>query len=268
MSSKKLISGLLTITLIIGVGIAIYQSAKKQSHARLHKQFQTNSAKSPTQDGNRKTIQKKTHRTQYTSGEYLKQPAKKELVSSVSILPPKHFFDGRLSPQSTLHVIGVYEGEPEKGKEPPPWWSHCKDHNDPKAMAECHSKYAGIRHPQQVSIVVSYTKTPVVLALMAYNPVIWSIDLYEDVKLEGVILAGYHEQKLIGVPSTVPVIAYTRETPDCGNCFRGEGYFFTYKNDHNYLDVAQKLYEITGKQVSSFQGTYKAKSFNITNMSD
>jgi hypothetical protein len=267
MLPKKIFSTLLTLTLIVGVGFAIYQSMLKQIAAK--KQQESMVAQIGTlkleiidktnKELERKLVYRKTEQQIHN---------KAEATPPVVILPPKKFFDGKLSHDSTLHVVGVYEGEAKKGEEQPPWWSHCPDQSNPEAMKKCHQKYAGIRYPQVISIKVSYNKSPVVLALMAYEPVIWSLDLYPNVKLQGIILSGYSEQKLIGIPSNIPVIAYTNKTPDCNDCSRGEGYFYAYKRDESLNKAAEKLYEITGKQISSFQGAYKARAFNISNLSN
>ncbi|MBU1564475.1 MAG: hypothetical protein KJ630_02470 [Proteobacteria bacterium] len=191
-----------------------------------------------------------------------------------TIVPRKGFFQNRLSEKTTLHAIGVYEGENESGKDDPPWWSKCPDLRkggamDAEAARECQQKYASLKTPKNVTVDISYNKSPIVVVLMAYNPVIWEIKRAgHGVDIEGIILGGYEQQTLTGELADGRVIAYTYKTPECGACTRGNGYFHAYSQDTSLRHVEEKLLKITGKQLSSFQGSYKANHFNISNSID
>lgn len=161
------------------------------------------------------------------------------------------------SKQAELHAVGVYEADnPDKVV----WWKKCGD----LTPAQCHTTYASQRDEGSVEVNVSYSKKPIILVLMAYEPTHWIINQSGDSKIEAVILGGYHSQRVSGISSSIPIQSYTYENSACGECSKGDGYFHSYElKDSKALD---KLYEITGRRVSSFQGSYKGKTFNINDL--
>ena len=176
----------------------------------------------------------------------------------------------RTYPSDThLHVIGVYEGIASDNKGASPWWAKCNNRSpgglSQKEMLECHAQHTGNRQERQIEIVVTPQKYPVILALMAYDPINWVIKASPDVKIEGVILAGYHGQRVSGVLPNVPVDVYTHEHSECGNCQVGDGYFYTYeRNNANFNEAMSRLKDITNISPASFQGRYKGRSFSVT----
>lgn len=252
---RKIISIALTLSFIIGVGIAMYQSAVKQKPSQEKPIIATPEPIAP--------VSLPPAVPQLTP-----QKIVQEKAPPIEIIPLKGFFEEKLSDNTTLHAIGVYQGENESGKEDPPWWSKCKDLHDEKAALECHRQYAGLKTKKTVTVHIGYSKTPVVIALMAYDPVAWRLNFVQGVNVEGIILAGYEEQELIGVPANIKVVSYTYKTPKCEDCARGEGYFYAYKQGPELQKAAQKLLEITGKQLASFQGSYQASRFKIFNNID
>ena len=61
-----------------------------------------------------------------------------------------------------------------------------------------------------MDVAVMNTK-PVVLILGAYEPSIWRIKWEPNTVIEGVVLTGYHDQKILGLPKSVPVLTTTSQ---------------------------------------------------------
>lgn len=275
MITQKAFSHFITFALAVGIAFAIYDSYRKQNNIQTEKTDTPSKLQQialPTAQPDTKKVPNVIRSDDsYISDYSLKEREipQKPRNTVVSVATPESIFKGKLSGNSALHAIGIYQGEAKSGKDKAPWWSHCMDKkDDPRALAKCRDKYSETNRRQTVSVKVGYTKKPIVLALMAYEPVLWSIDQYSDVKLEGVILGGYHAQEIIGISSGTPVISFTYDTPSCESCTRGEGYFYAYKRDEKFSRAVEKLSETTGKSVSSFQTVYKANKFYLNNNSD
>jgi len=164
-----------------------------------------------------------------------------------------------------LHVIGVYEGQTPSGTDDRPWWAKCNDDQKDKQpntvhatpSIECHQKYAGKHAEKEILINVSDDSIPIVLALTAYDRTLWKVSLKRGVKLSKVILAGYHSQRVSGIPSDTPIETYTYDPSPCEHCWQSAKYFYSYEKPPHQLK------EITGLEVTSFQGRYKGDSFSI-----
>ncbi len=60
-------------------------------------------------------------------------------------------------------------------------------------------------HPTgTINIQIERKNQPVILALSSYEPVHWNITLVKEVKLEKVIINGYHDQEISGI-SGIPI---------------------------------------------------------------
>jgi hypothetical protein len=164
-------------------------------------------------------------------------------------------------PRSThmaLHVIGVYEGQTPPGIDDRPWWAKCGgDLDNEEIVVQCHRQYAGITVEKEVVVNVSDTTKPVVLALMAYDQTLWKVNLNTGVKIDKVILAGYHSQRITGIPANVPIETYTYDPSVCENCQQSANYF------ESHEEVPPELLEITDLEVTSFQGQYEGETFFI-----
>ncbi|WP_374981367.1 hypothetical protein PSGK_10145 [Pseudomonas solani] len=169
------------------------------------------------------------------------------------------------SSDTELHVIGVYEGALPEGEKEKPWWSNCTALSDePAAMMACHSKYAGQRTTKTITVYVNRTSAPMVLALMAYEPVRWKIVARPATDLRKVILSGNHGQDIEGVSDSTPVEVYSDKPSSCMNCTRQSGSFYAYKQDSpEYAKAMTKLQALTGLAPASFQGAYKSDRFTI-----
>lgn len=170
---------------------------------------------------------------------------------------------GGCSIKPALHVIGVHEGQTPHGVDDRPWWAKCSDKandsipSDPTSSTECHRKYAGVHVEKEVSVHVSENSRPIVLALTAYNKTYWKVTLTKGVKLKKVILGGYHSQRISGIPVEIPIETYTYDPSPCERCWQGAKHFYSYEKPPHQLK------EITGLEVTSFQGRYKGGDFSI-----
>ena len=155
-----------------------------------------------------------------------------------------------------LHAIGIYEGadmEDDGG----PWWSKCET-GEPSI--QCHRKM--IKRKQEaggaVIVNVSITGKPLILSFSSYDKTKWMVKAEKNVIIERIILSGYHPQSVTGVPDDTLVEVYTYESSPCRSCYQGSGYFYSYK-----APPLSKLKEITGLDVTSWQGRYTGKEFSI-----
>jgi hypothetical protein len=164
-----------------------------------------------------------------------------------------------------LHVVGVYEGKTPPGGDDRPWWAKCDGYPGAKkpadlsreAQLECHRKYAGEQSEKEVVLDVSDSTRPMILALTAYDKTHWKVKLSPGVEIKKVILAGYHAQRVSGVPEGTPIETFTNDPSPCPRCIQGGRHFYSYESP------PMELREITGLEVTSFQGKYKGESFSI-----
>jgi hypothetical protein len=214
-----------------------------------------------------------TAQAQYNPPAMQAQPAPSRVMSTTGKASLDPEFDTAItlpteifSSDTELHVIGVYEGVPPDGETKKPWWSHCTGlSEDPAAAIACHQKYAGQRTTRTITVYLNRTTAPLVIALMAYEPIRWKIVLRPGVDLRKIILGGYHGQDIEGLPDSVPVDVHSYESSPCLNCSRQSDYFYAYEtNSREYIAAMGKLEALTGLTPTSFQGTYKSDRFTIS----
>lgn len=134
-----------------------------------------------------------------------------------------------------LHLIGIYEAT-------------NKDSNKPHA----HGKI-------KVNIQRSYK--PIILALSAYEPITWEVNLGPGVKVEKIVVNGYYDQTISGVQG-IPI----------------ENYIYAQNRDHlgaftyewgkadkweKRSPIEKQMEKLTGLSLTSFQGCYNGASFEI-----
>lgn len=93
---------------------------------------------------------------------------------------------------------------------------------------------------KEVEVVVSKQGTPVILALMAYDPVVWKISKTKEANIVAVIVGGYHTQAVVGISPETPVKYFVYETK--GMC----KYFYAYKPGKELDQAIQRINQITG----------------------
>lgn len=134
-----------------------------------------------------------------------------------------------------LHLIGVYEASSAHGN--------------------------GVQTTGTVEVKVERQNKPIILALSAYEPINWNLNVAPGAVIEKIIVNGYHTQNVAGV-SGIPIEKRTYES-------NGE-YFgnFIYKwgsttESTNTPSLVTKLEQINHTNLTSFQGCYRGTSFTI-----
>jgi len=130
-----------------------------------------------------------------------------------------------------VHVVGVYEGElPGGGKR-------------------------GFREHAQGEVTVNVGGNGrIVLVLTAYEPVKWKV-VPQGVIVDQILLFGYYDQE-VEAPSGARVYSNLQTSV-------GSSSMYAYKKDANYAALERAVREITGRDVDTFQGTYRAGSFYV-----
>jgi beta-lactamase regulating signal transducer with metallopeptidase domain/predicted esterase len=109
-----------------------------------------------------------------------------------------------------------------------------------------------------VDVEVRPTAKPVVLALASYFPVLWNVKIATGATVKAVIVGGYSEQEIQGVPPGIP-FAYRTYYPS-----RNEGFFWGFDwNSKECRDMVKMLNDMTGRPVSTFQGEERRTSFVV-----
>src|SRR5581483_1127191 len=129
------------------------------------------------------------------------------------------------------------------------------------AGAELHG--VGVSRPRDgngapVVVEVRRTDKPVVLVLTSYFSVLWRVKVAEGARLRAVILGGWFEQELEGVPAGVPVV-YRAANP-AGR----KDYFWAYSDAaFHYRRMVDRLNDLTGLLISTYQGEHTGTSFVV-----
>lgn len=130
------------------------------------------------------------------------------------------------------------------------------------SIYETNTNHFGNHHPTgTVSVQIQRQEKPIVLALSAYEPVNWQLNLEPGVKVEKIILNGYYRQTVSGV-SGIPIEEYS---------FKGTGQSlgdFTYEwefvsRDPSLPPLLPQLEQKTQLPITSFQGCYRGTQFEI-----
>lgn len=130
------------------------------------------------------------------------------------------------------------------------------------SIYETNTDHFGDHHPMgTVSVQIHPQEKPIILALSAYEPVNWKLNLKPGAKVEKIILNGYYTQTVSGV-SGIPIEEYS---------FKGTGKSlgsFTYEwefvsNDPSLPPLLPRLEQKTKLPITSFQGCYRGTEFEI-----
>jgi beta-lactamase regulating signal transducer with metallopeptidase domain/predicted esterase len=130
------------------------------------------------------------------------------------------------SAQADLHIVGIYN--------------------------------AGAGNGAPVDVEVRPTSKPIVLALASYGSVLWNVRIAKEAQIKAVIVGGYYEQEIEGIPANIPIA--------CRAFFpsRNEGYYWGFDwNSKECRSMVAKLNDMTGQPVSTFQGEYTGTSFVV-----
>lgn len=128
------------------------------------------------------------------------------------------------------------------------------------SVYEARSDHSGGYHPTGlVEVKVERQEKPIILALSSYEPVHWNVTLSPGVKVEYIILNGYHQQSISGVDG-VPVDKYIHK----GIRSRPGHFAYKWQNTLDYKPLlVQRLEQYTRTKLTSFQGCYRGTSFQL-----
>ncbi|PAY20307.1 hypothetical protein CKO51_06575 [Rhodopirellula sp. SM50] len=133
-------------------------------------------------------------------------------------------------------------------------------------LASCQLHVIGIYSPEssaddRVFVDVQPTGKPVVLVLTGYYGAQWNLDIAAEADVRQIIVAGYFEHSVRGVPDRVPteMITYYPNADKTRKDF-----FWAYSwHTKNGRDLRSRLKQLTGLEVTTFQGEYSAKRFVV-----
>jgi hypothetical protein len=106
-----------------------------------------------------------------------------------------------------------------------------------------------------VSVRVRPTAAPIVLALVAYDPVTWNITLEPGASIAYVYTQGYHDQTVI--------VADVDVTPHHGCAYAYGWEPMHNEGGGNYHEMIAQVRRSTGLLETSYQGCYTGASFDV-----
>jgi RNA polymerase sigma factor (sigma-70 family) len=129
-----------------------------------------------------------------------------------------------------------------------------------------------------VTIHVRPMPKPTVLALSSYDSHVWKLQLDDGARLKAVLLGGYYDQDIDGVPADVPLVrCHGFPLPNGG--FPKSGFWvdgpvgdsseatrpeaIRKMNETQYRDMVRKLNDLTGLPLATFQGEAETSSMVI-----
>ncbi|MEE8104248.1 MAG: hypothetical protein V3T86_01800 [Planctomycetota bacterium] len=110
----------------------------------------------------------------------------------------------------------------------------------------------------KIKVIVTHTAAPIVLALSAYDSVLWTVQAAPGVKLKRIVVGGYHEQKVVGVDQ-VPIEYHTYDGKRSPDRF----YVYTLR-DERFVDAGMKLVKLTDLPIRTFIGAYRPRNGVLT----
>lgn len=153
-------------------------------------------------------------------------------------------------------ALSVVAGEPPKGD--PPAKVKAKDNKSEVHLVgiyEGYTKTDGMIHGGKAHVSINRPGKSVMLVLVSHNSVTWEVAVNKDTKLEKVILGGSKRTAVIGLPEKVTVVEAfrTSKTPLLP--------FATYKiDDPSFRTIVETLHGLTGQDIASFAGVYRAEA--------
>jgi hypothetical protein len=111
--------------------------------------------------------------------------------------------------------------------------------------------------PRQADVVVNSPRKPVILVLMAYDPTVWNVKYTPDAKIIGVVLAGYHQQAILGIAKSIAkVSAIYDERGPCRS-------FYAYRSGPELMAVNERLKSMIGREITTFVTEAKDTTFIV-----
>jgi hypothetical protein len=146
---------------------------------------------------------------------------------AIGVSAPVHITVQPPAADRELHVVGVYSGMSNGGP------SRNNERGD-------------------AAVVVNRPGEYVTLCLSAYEPVLWHLAVSEGTMIERLILTGYYQQTVEGLPAGVPVL-----TLDPGGPQPWVWMGYAVESGEFCRGLCQ-LHAMTGMEIASFHGSYTA----------
>ncbi|HUE69649.1 MAG TPA: hypothetical protein VMP01_02075 [Pirellulaceae bacterium] len=105
----------------------------------------------------------------------------------------------------------------------------------------------------RVVVRIESAPRPVVLAVCAWETVHWDVRLGAGVELIKVIASGHHPQKVLGTDASVQLLSAAGDEPAE---VRDKAFFAYMRPSVRYDEMCERIKELTGKELSSFQCRY------------
>ncbi len=83
---------------------------------------------------------------------------------------------------------------------------------------------------------------PVVLILGSYEPSIWNIQWESQTEIVGVVATGHYKQRVLGLPSSIPILETTTKNSQCG---------YSYVSDQNAAEMNQLSQKIMQRDIQT-----------------
>ncbi len=137
----------------------------------------------------------------------------------------------------------------------------------PTRLENCQMHVVGVYRPakhgedDRVFVDVKSTGKPMVVVLTGYFGVQWSLKVDPSADIRQVIVPGYFEHTVSGLPDDTPMemITYFPKKENSR-----EDYFWAYAWHSNQCQkLRQRLTEMTSLKISTFQGEYSGSEFTI-----
>ena len=134
-------------------------------------------------------------------------------------------------------------------------------------MKDCDVHVIGMYSPKdhsqddRVYVEVKPTGKPMVIVLCGYFGAQWNVNVEPEANVRQIIVTGYYEHSIIGKKNDIPVEILTY-FPEADRS-KGE-YFWAYAwHTKDGRQMRTRINELTGRDVTTFQGEYAGKRFVI-----
>lgn len=118
--------------------------------------------------------------------------------------------------------------------------------------------------PSSVEVHIQASQKPIVLALAAYDPVIWTVVPERGSQIDRVILLGRKGQKILGLPKNVETADQATGEPfGGGQTIYAEAWELERDLDGHFDRLIKKIREFSGLREASFQGARAGKNFKV-----
>lgn len=134
-------------------------------------------------------------------------------------------------------------------------------------LAGCQLHVVGVYAPSgqssddRIQVTVGPLDQPVVLVCCSYFGAQWNFEIDDKTKVRQIIISGYYESSHHHVPDGIPVevINYFRDKQP-----HRDDYFWAYAwHTQRGRELRSRLKDLTGLDITTFQGEYNAKRFVI-----